>query len=135
MPFLFILLLMADQLAKLSVVMFAPNINLTVVKNTGIAFGLLGENSLLVLLITASLLLLLFVYRKHFFLNNIWHERAISFILAGGSGNLLDRILYGHVVDFIKVPFIPYFNLADLFINIGMILYLIGLLKKNASNI
>lgn len=126
---------MADQLTKLSVVMFASKINLTIVENSGIAFGMLGEKSSLVLLITASLLLLLFVFRKHFFLKNIWHQKAIAFILAGGAGNLLDRILYGHVVDFIKIPFIPYFNLADLFINIGMMLYLVGLFKKNASSI
>ncbi len=135
MPFLFILLLMADQLTKLSVVMFASKINLTVVQNSGIAFGMLGEKSSLVLLITASLIVLLFIFRKQFFLKNIWHKNAISFILAGGAGNLIDRVLYGHVVDFIKIPFIPYFNLADLFINIGMILYLIGLFKKNASSI
>ena len=126
---------MADQLTKLSVIMYASKINLTIVQNSGIAFGMLGEKSSLVLLITASLLLLLFIFKKHFFLDNFWHEKSIAFILAGGASNLLDRILYGHVIDFIKIPIIPYFNFADLFINIGMILYLIGLLKKNASNI
>ncbi len=121
---------MADQLTKLSVILFGAKINLTIIHNTGVAFGMLSHKSALVIILTATMLITLYIMKKTFFLNNVWHEKAIYFILAGGAGNLIDRLVYGHVVDFIKVPLIPYFNLADLFINIGMFLYILGLFKK-----
>ena len=53
------------------------------------------------------------------------------FILAGGLGNLLDRLIYGYVVDFIDITFNPYvFNLADSYVTIGLVMYLIFSLKK-----
>ena len=64
--------------------------------------------------------------RKTIFGNDLLAKIAFIFIFAGGFGNLLDRLLLGYVLDFISFGHIPVFNLADLFINIG-----IGLLIFN----
>jgi len=85
----------------------------------------------MVIIITLALLTTIVLFRKHFFNPNKWHSLSLEFIFAGGLGNLIDRIFLGHVVDFIKLPLIPYFNLADVFINIGVLLYITGVFAKN----
>ena len=60
-------------------------------------------------------------------------------ILSGGFGNLIDRVLWGHVIDFIHLYYENYsfyiFNLADTFITIGVIIYILDLLAiKLVSN-
>lgn len=56
-----------------------------------------------------------------------------SLVLAGGVSNLLDRVLRKSVVDFIQVSFLPIFNLADIFLTIGVVIVIIthlGLEKR-----
>ncbi len=55
---------------------------------------------------------------------------AYYFVLAGGIGNLIDRVLRGFVVDFIDTPFIATFNIADSFIVCGAIWILFIEIKK-----
>ena len=69
---------------------------------------------------------------------NVFEALGIGMIMGGVAGNLFDRIYYGHVVDFIKLCFVdfPVFNIADLFINTGVIVILISfmlnqLIKRN----
>ena len=88
------------------------------VKNTGIAFGLLEGNNSLWIAVTLVVIGIIAYYYKN--------EKEIRFglmlILSGAIGNLIDRILYGGVVDFIKLGFWPTFNLADAYNTIGVIL-------------
>lgn len=128
-------LIIADQLTKLTAITFSTKINLTIIHNTGVAFGMLGQNVSSVIFLTASLLILLTLFKKLVFLKNSWHQYSYCFIIAGGAGNLLDRILYGYVIDFLKLPLIPYFNFADVFINIGMVLYVMGVYKNNDTSL
>ena len=59
---------------------------------------------------------------------------SFSLILAGGFGNLLDRLMYGYVIDFIDITFNPYvFNLADSYVTIGLIMYVIFSLKSKPN--
>ena len=52
----------------------------------------------------------------------------MSFILAGSIGNGIDRILNGYVIDFIKIKYVafPVFNIADIVINIGVLILMIS---------
>ena len=108
-------------------------LDFTFIKNIGGAFNLFNDATLdigiififLVSLICLYLLLAIFtnlVFKKIKFRERIYW----SVILAGGLGNLLDRIYRGYVVDFIDITFNPYvFNLADCFVTLGIIFLII----------
>lgn len=119
-----------------------PNLfHFTYVRNTGAAFSLFtGQVGLLRWLsLAVSLgLILLGLFYSGF---NKWERIGYGLILSGALGNGIDRFILGYVVDFLDFPFIlfpifdrnsftfklinfPVFNLADVFINIGL-LYLI----------
>ena len=94
----------------------------TLVHNTGIAFGLFKDNGLVFLIIPIIAVVLLgynlYYYHKvgeldHFYI------LGFSMILGGAIGNLIDRIMIGHVIDFIDLRVWPVFNVADSAITIG----------------
>ena len=120
-----------------SLVLIADWLKLTYTENTGIAFGIsLGSHSLLIaitVLILAALLLYV-VFSK-----NRTPVFLVTFglILGGGVGNLIDRVAFGRVVDFIHVDIYqgylfgswmslwPVFNIADSAITVGACILLI----------
>ena len=61
-------------------------------------------------------------------------ENSIYMILAGGIGNMIDRLFRGYVIDFIDTPFIATFNLADSFVVIGVILLSITYIYREFKN-
>jgi len=56
---------------------------------------------------------------------------SLGMILGGAFGNLIDRVVYGTITDFIKVSIWPVFNIADACITIGAIMLAIYFLKKD----
>ena len=107
----------------------------THVENTGAAFGILknGRYFFIVLTIIASLIIIYLLLKS----KNRVYSLALSFILGGAIGNLIDRIVVGSVVDFLEFHFwsyrFPVFNVADTFVTIGTILlayYLIFIYKE-----
>ena len=158
MPYLIIILsiLLAgvDQLIKYLVVVNLKPISsvtvipglfsLTYVENRGAAFGMLSNARwifiLFTLIIIALIIFVLFKYRVNSKLFNI----AVILIIGGGIGNLIDRIFYGFVVDYLSVSFFPpVCNFADYCITIGAAIMVIYLLffsswfnkdKKDISN-
>lgn len=134
-----VLLFALDQISKLFVLVYlVPLERVTVIpgllelsylENTGAAFGLFKNQIWLVVAVTlaavAAITALLFRYQGHTFFT----YAASALLIAGGLGNLLDRILYGFVVDFIHVLFFPYiFNFADCCVTVGACLFVIHVL-------
>jgi signal peptidase II len=103
--------------------------SLTYIRNTGAAFGIFSgshEAFRLPFLITVSLVAIGFIFMmlKRLHQTETGLITALGFILGGAIGNLIDRIVYGEVVDFLDVYWSDYhwpaFNLADSFITIGV---------------
>ncbi|MBQ6856159.1 MAG: signal peptidase II [Lachnospiraceae bacterium] len=138
MPFLILFLIAAltavDQFIKMQVIMnlkpvgtigLIPKLlELTYVENFGVAFGFLSGLSWLIIALTVVVLIgmLFFVlrYKHHTFLS----YASCILIIAGGIGNVIDRIAFGYVVDYIHVMFFPYvFNFADCCVVVGAVLF------------
>lgn len=100
------------------------------VHNTGAAWGMLSGFTWLLALLAIAVVSLLFFFRHHFNWESRLCQLALGLLVGGILGNLTDRILYGHVVDFIDVhlPFYrwPAFNIADSAIFLGAVLYLLS---------
>lgn len=100
------------------------------IENTGAAFGMFSSSTLALSIATAVVLLVL-IY-VIFFAKPLSRFTRISLaiIVAGGLGNLYDRIVYGFVVDFIEPLFIDFaiFNFADICINVGCVLLLLSVI-------
>ena len=107
--------------------------------NTGAAFSLLrGNNVLLILLSVALMLFAIVCIYRNMHLTKL-ASTACMFLLGGGLGNLIDRIVFGGVTDYIRILFLdfPVFNLADICITCSVfvliILLLINRLEEHES--
>jgi signal peptidase II len=99
---------------------FLPAINLVHVRNTGVAFGVLSGGGAVVLAFTvvALLALVAFLAARP---ERPWLWLPTGMLVGGALGNLIDRIASGSVIDFIKLPAWPAFNVADMSITFGVI--------------
>lgn len=104
-------------------------------KNKNIAFGLAINETLLYALIGIILFFLIFLLVKSYQKKNIFFVLALTLITLGASSNLLDRILYGYIIDFINISYFSIFNLADVMIVVGAGLIVIKALKRGGSKI
>lgn len=120
-----------------------PNLNLTLVFNTGAAFSFLSDAggwqrwvfAGFAIAVTLALTVWLLRLKPH----ERWLAPALALVIGGAVGNLIDRVLLGHVVDFVQVylPLLPFaifnpwpaFNVADSAISIGVALLLIESLR------
>lgn len=107
-----------------------PSFNLTLLYNRGAAFSFLNEAGgwqrwfFVAVSLLASLALLIWLHRLR---DHQWRlALALSLVLGGAVGNLIDRLWLGHVVDFIQVYYgdwyFPAFNIADSAITVGAVL-------------
>lgn len=138
------LVLAADQISKYFVSQnftefkthydFIPGIlDLTYVKNDGAAWGMLGGYTWLLISITIVVMLAGIALLLKWGLRDKFIFWAATLILAGGVGNMIDRVFNdGFVVDFLEFSFIdfPVFNIADCAIVVGAGLIMFSLLKS-----
>lgn len=138
-PFIFIVVVF-DQITKylasalispLQTVKILPFLNLVNVRNTGSAFGMfrsLGNEIFIIISLAAIAVIVLLLVKEQ-------DDRlGLSLVLSGAAGNLIDRIFFGSVMDFIDF-FVsrfhwPAFNIADSAITIGIGLILIKILRS-----
>ncbi|MBA4805788.1 MAG: signal peptidase II [Brevundimonas sp.] len=135
-----VLVIVLDQLTKAwvvtglelpevgRIVVWDPVFSLTWVRNFGVSFGLFGDGSARWLLTVFSLGVSVFLA--------VWATRAdrrlliaaIGLVMGGALGNVIDRIRYGYVVDFLDFSglYFPWvFNVADAAINVGIVLLIL----------
>jgi signal peptidase II len=103
------------------------------VRNSGIAFGLLsGASDALVLVLTLGALSLLVGYfAAHARRPELW--LPVGLVIGGALGNLADRVRMGAAVDFLDPPLWPAFNIADIAIVIGVALFVLLLLADDRA--
>jgi signal peptidase II len=102
--------------------------------NQGMLMSLLSENPSITFGITAGLIvIILIIFMSK--CENIGNITATGLwtIIGAGFGNFIDRLLYNNVIDFLQLPFLPHFtfNIADVFIIIGIIITIVGITKEN----
>lgn len=113
-------------------------LHMTLVHNTGIAFGLFRDQGIVFIIIPiiaiAILVYNIYYYRR--FENQISEIYIIGFslILGGAFGNLVDRVFYGHVIDFIDLQVWPVFNIADSAITVGALIIAVKCFILNHKN-
>jgi signal peptidase II len=100
---------------------------ITCSKNTGAAFGILTNQRIFLAAISILIVIFVIYYSTKVSRNETMIHISLSFILGGSFGNLADRLFRGYVVDFFEVKFFSVFNIADIMINIGVLLLLIRL--------
>ena len=97
------------------------------IRNYGAAFNILSGSRLFLSLISiiSTIILIYFIFIRE---DKRINKYGLSFIAAGSIGNGVDRIFYGYVIDFIKIKFVdfPVFNIADIAINIGILVMIIN---------
>lgn len=117
-----------------------PFFSLTMVWNKGISMGLslgdtLGKWGIVVMTVAISLWLLFWLKKSE----RLFEAAALSLILSGAVGNLIDRFVHGAVVDFIHLHAFNYnfyvFNVADSAITVGVIMLLIDGLRDGGKSL
>ena len=121
-------------------VIVADFFSLVNVTNTGAAFGSFrGNNTFFVIISVVALVIVTVLLVRHS-QPDLWRDLSLALLLAGILGNLTDRLLYGHVIDFLlfnlHIRFAdpwPAFNVADSCISIAVALFIIHSFRKQKS--
>ena len=139
-----ILIVIADQLSKTWIrtnllrgqsLFDTGFFRITHVSNSGAAFGIFPDQSFALTIIAVVgvvviLVCALFLSRNLPFLNSMRGMAVLGLVLGGTVGNLIDRIRFGHVTDFIDFGFWPSFNVADSAVTIGVIIIAFFILRS-----
>ena len=111
------------------------------VTNTGAAFGSFRNNNTFFIVISSIALLIVVGLLMRRRSPDFWRDASLALLLAGILGNLTDRLLYGHVIDFLlfdlHIPYAhpwPAFNVADSCISIAVVLFIIQSIWQGKSS-
>jgi signal peptidase II len=121
-------------------VLVADFFSLVNVTNTGAAFGSFRGNNTFFIAISSVALVIVLGLLLRARTPDRWRDLSLALLLAGILGNLTDRLLYGHVIDFLlfdlHIPFAhpwPAFNVADSCISVAVVLFVIHSFWKQKS--
>lgn len=96
-------------------------VRLTFTRNEGAAFGMLPGNVVLFIPVHVLVLVVITVYVWRRRPQSGWLVAALGLVAGGAMGNLIDRVVFGWVTDFIQIPFdFPIFNVADSAVVVGV---------------
>lgn len=131
------LLIILDQISKyiacttkLNFDILGDFLRIEYVQNTGTIFGLFENSNYVFLSIAIILCILIAIYMRKNIEKKSFKEKTFLLILAGGIGNIIDRIVRGYVVDFISLKWVGIFNFSDAYIVIGVFLIIILEIKE-----
>jgi len=115
-----------------------PVLNFTLLYNPGAAFSFLADQGgwqrwfFTAIKLVVSVMLIVWIIRLPRTLR--WLPAALALILGGALGNLFDRVLFGHVIDFISVhwqnAYFPAFNIADSAITVGAMMMVVDVIRE-----
>ena len=131
-----------DQISKVlvlnlmyegQVVLIPGVLNFTYVENRGMAFGLLSEHRWVFLVLSTVGIALMSLYLWYYAKTTLARV-GLSLVIAGGIGNMIDRLILGFVVDFIDFCAFDFwvwvFNVADAAVCVGAAVFLLGLVLE-----
>lgn len=133
-----LLIAAADQLIKLaaqhflagrSIPLLGP-LKLTYIQNTGAAFSIFTGFSNYLAIIGVIVVLLIIYFQRQPAARDFWLQTGLALVLGGSLGNLVDRICRGYVIDYLDLTYWPVFNLADMMIDLGVLLIVVKYLFK-----
>ncbi len=108
-------------------------LDFTFFANKNMAFSLPVAGDWLSWIIAIILLVLGVYFISNWHKFSLWQNLALTSIIIGGISNLLDRVQYGYVIDYIEIRFLTVFNLSDALITGGIIIMLLNL-KRSSLN-
>ncbi len=111
-------------------------IDFTLERNTGAAWGMFGDMTGVLSIVSIAVCVLAVFYMMLTPKLPLVGVIGLSFVVAGGIGNAIDRIAQGYVIDFIKPTFIdfPVFNVADIGVTCGVVLFIVALIVEWARD-
>lgn len=139
--------IVADQLTKWLAVQYLKGnpsfpiwegvLHLTYLENTGAAFGILRGRRWVFMVISAVAIVAMLYYLIRYRPKNKLMGTALAFIISGGIGNMIDRVVQGYVVDFIDFTLINFaiFNVADTCVCIGACLLILYMLLQKEEKL
>ncbi len=136
-----ILIIFADQLTKhivesllyvgQSVPIVPQYFHITLVRNPGAMFGIMAHWRWFFVVVTIASLIILLIFMKDISKDVIFAKVGLALIMSGAVGNLIDRLRFGYVIDFIDFRVWPVFNIADIVLCLGAVFFLFGFFKDD----
>lgn len=102
--------------------------------NTGAAFGIFQNGNLVFTILAIVVILLILFYFPRTQRNDWWLRIAMILQFSGAAGNLIDRLMFAHVTDFLSVGRFAIFNVADASISVGVAVLILGVWLKERAD-
>ncbi len=113
-------------------------LNITLVKNSGAAFGVLQGGRVFFVVASVVAMVLIAIVGWRLPRTERYRRLLLGLVLGGAIGNLIDRLLHGEVIDFMQIGigghYWPVFNVADMAVTIGAVLLVLYAMRSSRSD-